>query len=89
MEYNAPLNRTDEVGIQMQTVPLPFDIGSLGWSVIAGVFALAIVLIVLKIVAKTISAALRLAIILGAVAVIVAALYTLNVLFRGGGLPVP
>jgi hypothetical protein len=89
MEYNPPLKRSDEVGIQMQTVPLPFDIGSLGGQVIAGIAALVIVVVILKVVAKAISASLRLAIILGAVVVIVAALYTLNVLFRGGGLPVP
>ena len=59
-----------------------------GWFVIA-IAAVALLYIVLRIVGKAIATSVRLAIVLGSLLVITAALFVLSALLNGGRLPVP
>jgi hypothetical protein len=75
------------------TVPFhstPFDLGQFGAWVVIAIAAIAILVVVLKIVSKIISTSLRVAILVGALLVIAAALWVLGMLLRGGvTLPIP
>ncbi|MBN1582973.1 MAG: hypothetical protein JXA89_19850 [Anaerolineae bacterium] len=60
-----------------------FDLGQLGAWVVIAIAAVAIMVIVLKIVSKVVSVSLRLAIIVGSLLVITAALFILTMLLQG------
>jgi hypothetical protein len=59
------------------------DIGGIGVWVIMAVVAVAVLVVVLKVVSKVISTSLRLAIIVGSLLVIAAAIYVLTMLLQG------
>ncbi len=63
------------------------DIGQLGaWGVIS-IAAVAILAVVLKVISKVVSTSLRIAIIIGSLTVIAAALFVLSMLWNKGTIP--
>ena len=60
-----------------------FDLSNLGAWVVIAIAAVAILAVVLKVIGKVVSTSLRLAIIVGSLLVIAAAMYVLAILLRG------
>ena len=90
-DYDSKYTPLVQWGIGVCDVPstlAQFDLRSIGGWLIVAIAAVAILTIMLKILRKVISTSIRLAIIVGALLVIAAALCALSAFLNGGRLPI-